>query len=153
MLIKIIIIFAGILVLNRFGLHLAVSLLAGSISLGIWTGMTPMELLTCLYESIINHQTLSLALIVWLIMVMSVIMEKSGHMKRLVSSFTCLTKDARVVGTVMSALIGLLPMPGGAFSVEVADGSVPSLWCFEQPGEQPAARHPSGSHSRRVYNE
>jgi integral membrane protein (TIGR00529 family) len=114
MLLKIIFIFVGILVLNRFGLHLAVSLLAGSISLGIWMGMTPKELLTCLYESIISHQTLSLALIVWLIMVMSVIMEKSGHMKRLVSSFTCLTKDARVVGTVMSALIGLLPMPGGA---------------------------------------
>jgi integral membrane protein (TIGR00529 family) len=114
MLIKIIIIFAGILVLNRFGLHLAVSLLAGSISLGIWAGMTPLEFLTCLYESTINYQTLSLALIVWLIMVMSGIMEKSGHMKRLVSSFTCLTKDARVVGTVMSALIGLLPMPGGA---------------------------------------
>lgn len=114
MLVKIIIIFAGILILNRFGLHLAVSLLAGSISLGIWTGMTPMELLTCLYESTINYQTLSLALIVWLIMAMSVIMEKSGHMKRLVSSFTSLTKDARVVGTVMSALIGLLPMPGGA---------------------------------------
>ena len=114
MLIKIIIIFAGILVLNRFGLHLAGSLLVGSISLGIWTGMTPMEFSTCLYESIINHQTLSLALIVWLIMVMSGIMEKSGHMKRLVSSFTCLTKDARAVGTVMSALIGLLPMPGGA---------------------------------------
>ncbi|WP_029915754.1 DUF401 family protein [Pelobacter seleniigenes] len=114
MLVKIIIIFAGILILNRLGLHLAVSLLAGSISLGIWTGMTPMELLTCLYESTINYQTLSLALIVWLIMAMSVIMEKSGHMKRLVSSFTSLTKDARVVGTVMSALIGLLPMPGGA---------------------------------------
>ena len=114
MLIKIIIIFAGILTLNRFGLHLAVSLLAGSISLGIWTGMTPMELLTCLYESTINQQTLSLSLIVWLIMVMSGIMQKSGHMKRLVSSFTSLTKDARVVGTVMSALIGLLPMPGGA---------------------------------------
>ncbi len=114
MLVKIIIIFAGILILNRFGLHLAVSLLAGSISLGIWTGMSPMELLTCLYESTINYQTLSLALIVWLIMAMSVIMEKSGHMKRLVSSFTNLTKDARVVGTVMSALIGLLPMPGGA---------------------------------------
>lgn len=114
MLIIIIIIFAGILILNRFGLHLGVSLLAGAISLGIWTGMTPIELLTCLYESIINYQTLSLALIVWLIMVMSGIMEKSGHMKRLVSSFTGLTKDARVVGTVMSALIGLLPMPGGA---------------------------------------
>ncbi len=84
-----------------------------------------MELLTCLYKSIINYQTLSLSLIVWLIMVMSGIMEKSGHMKRLVSSFTRLTRDARVVGTVMSALIGLLPMPGGAlFSAPLVDESL-----------------------------
>ena len=84
-----------------------------------------MELLTCLYNSIINYQTLSLSLIVWLIMVMSGIMEKSGHMKRLVGSFTRLAKDARMVGTVMSALIGLLPMPGGAlFSAPLVDESL-----------------------------
>ncbi len=88
-------------------------------------GLTPVELLTCLYESIINYQTLSLALIVWLIMVMSGIMAKSGHMKRLVGSFTRLARDARMVGTVMSALIGLLPMPGGAlFSAPLVDESL-----------------------------
>ena len=88
-------------------------------------GSTPVELLTCLYKSIINDQTLSLSLIVWLIMVMSGIMEKSGHMKRLVSSFTRLARDARMVGTVMSALIGLLPMPGGAlFSAPLVDESL-----------------------------
>ena len=55
-------------------------------------------------------------------MVMSGIMEKSGHMKRLVTSFTRITRDARMVGTVMSALIGLLPMPGGAlFSAPLVD--------------------------------
>ena len=84
-----------------------------------------MELITCLYRSIINYQTLSLSLIVWLIMVMSGIMEKSGHMKRLVGSFTRLARDARMVGTVMSALIGLLPMPGGAlFSAPLVDESL-----------------------------
>ncbi|MGD9161692.1 MAG: DUF401 family protein [Desulfobacteraceae bacterium] len=124
-LLKIIIIFAGILLLNRFGIHLAISLLAGSISLGIWMGSTPVELLTCLYNSMINYQTLSLSLIVWLIMVMSDIMEKSGHMKRLVGSFTRLSRDARMVATVMSALIGLLPMPGGAlFSAPLVDESL-----------------------------
>ncbi|MBN2418821.1 MAG: DUF401 family protein [Deltaproteobacteria bacterium] len=124
-LLKIIIIFAGILLLNRVGLHLAFSLLAGSISLGLLMGSTPVELLTCLYKSIVNYQTLSLALIVWLIMVMSGIMEKSGHMKRLVGSFTRLARDPRMVGTVMSALIGLLPMPGGAlFSAPLVDESL-----------------------------
>lgn len=124
-LIKVIIIFAGILLLNRFGAHLAVSLLAGSLSLGLWMGLTPIKLSTCLYKSVIDHQTISLAVIVWLIMVMSDIMGKSGHMKRLVVSFTRIAKDARIVGTVMSALIGLLPMPGGAlFSAPMVDESL-----------------------------
>jgi integral membrane protein (TIGR00529 family) len=124
-LIKVIIIFAGILLLNRFGAHLAVSLVAGAVSLGLWMGLNPLKLLSCLYKSIIDQQTISLAVIVWLIMVMSDIMGKSGHMKRLVLSFTRIARDARVVGTVMSALIGLLPMPGGAlFSAPMVDESL-----------------------------
>ncbi len=124
-LLKVIIIFAGILVLNRLGIHLALSLIAGAVSLGVWMGLTPLKLITCLYKSIIESQTISLAVIIWLIMVMSDIMGKSGHMKRLVTSFTRIARDARVVGTVMSALIGLLPMPGGAlFSAPMVDESL-----------------------------
>lgn len=91
-------------------------------------GSTPRELLTCLYDSTVDHQTVSLAIIVWLIMVMSDIMAKSGHMKRLVTSFARLTGDARIVGTVMSALIGLLPMPGGAlFSAPMVQESLSKI--------------------------
>lgn len=127
-LIKIIIIFAVILLLNRLGIHLSLSLLAGSIGLGLWMGSSPSELVISLYNSIIDYQTISLAIIVWLIMLMSGIMEKSGHMKRLVNSFTCLAKDARIVGTVMSALIGLLPMPGGAlFSAPMVEESLSKI--------------------------
>jgi integral membrane protein (TIGR00529 family) len=46
-------------------------------------------------------------------------------MKRLVESFTRLSKDARIVGSVMPALIGLLPMPGGAlFSAPMVETSL-----------------------------
>jgi len=76
-------------------------------------------------NSISHMQTIGLILIVWLIMVMSRIMEESGHMDRLVKSFTRLSKDDRVVGSVMSALIGLLPMPGGAlFSAPMVGASL-----------------------------
>jgi integral membrane protein (TIGR00529 family) len=81
--------------------------------------------MSCLYKGAVDHQTISLAAIVWLIMIMSDIMGKSGHMKRLVASFTRMARDARVVGSVMSALIGLLPMPGGAlFSAPMVDESL-----------------------------
>jgi integral membrane protein (TIGR00529 family) len=76
--------------------------------------MGPSSLVTSSIKSITGLQTISLLLIVALIMTMSRIMEKSGHMNRLVKSFSSISKDIRTVGPVMSALIGLLPMPGGA---------------------------------------
>jgi len=49
-------------------------------------------------------------------------------MERLVSSFSRLSGDPRTVGSVMTALIGLLPMPGGAlFSAPMVDASLASL--------------------------
>jgi integral membrane protein (TIGR00529 family) len=51
-------------------------------------------------------------------------MEDSGHMKRFVESFARLSRDARVVSSAMPALIGLLPMPGGAlFSAPLVETS------------------------------
>jgi len=73
-------------------------------------------------------QTIGILTIVWLIMVMSKIMKEAGQMERLVSSFSRLSGDPRTVGSVMTALIGLLPMPGGAlFSAPMVDASLASL--------------------------
>jgi len=73
-------------------------------------------------------QTISILMIVWLIMVMSKIMKEAGQMERLVASFSRLSGDPRTVGSVMTALIGLLPMPGGAlFSAPMVDASLASL--------------------------
>ncbi len=78
-----------------------------------------------IFSSITRMQTINLVLVVGLIMVMSKLMEESGHMIRLVQSFMRLSKDARTVGAVMSALIGLLPMPGGAvFSAPMVEASL-----------------------------
>lgn len=101
-------------------------MLAGALVLGTWMGLGPVALGKTALASIISVQTLSLAMIVGLIMVMSRIMEDSGQMARLVKSFTHLSKDARTVGSVMPALIGLLPMPGGAlFSAPMVEAALP----------------------------
>jgi integral membrane protein (TIGR00529 family) len=123
--IKILAVFALILALNRIRIHLSVALLTGSLILGLWTGLTPLGIITSVAGSVTSMQTISLILIVGMIMVMSRIMEKSGHMTRLVKSFTNISKDARAVGPFMSALIGLLPMPGGAlFSAPMVEASL-----------------------------
>ena len=97
----------------------------GSLLLTVLTGLGSGGFIGGALAAIASFQTLSLVAIIGLILIMSRLMEMSGNMKRLVDSFTRLSKDARVVGTVMPALIGLLPMPGGAlFSAPMVETSL-----------------------------
>lgn len=121
-------VFGLILLLNRLRLHLSLSLIIGSLVIALFMGMGPMGFITCIISNVTGIQTISLVLIVGLIMVMSRIMENSGHMARMVKSFALLSKDPRTVGTVMSGLIGLLPMPGGAlFSAPMVEASLKKI--------------------------
>jgi len=65
-------------------------------------------------QSIVYPKTLSLSLIVALILVLSNSMELSGQMHRLLDNFKGLITNIRINLIVFPALIGLLPMPGGA---------------------------------------
>jgi integral membrane protein (TIGR00529 family) len=124
-LLKVLLVFGLVLCLNRFRLQLSLCLLVGALVLGLWMGMGPLRWLRVAFLSMIHLQALSLALIVGLILVLSRIMDRAGQMRRLVESFTLLARDPRTVGSVMTAMIGLLPMPGGAlFSAPLVDTSL-----------------------------
>jgi integral membrane protein (TIGR00529 family) len=124
-LLKVIIVFGLILTLNRLRLPLSLSLLLGSLALGFWMGLGPFQWTAMALSSVTALRTMSLVLVVGLILVISRLMEETGHLDRLVQSFSRLSRDARVVGTSMSALIGLLPMPGGAlFSAPMVETSM-----------------------------
>ncbi len=120
--VKVVAVFLLILVLNRLKLTLSVCLLAGSAALGLWMGLSPWETLQSAAHSLIRGQTVSVLLIVGVILVISRLMKETGHLDRIVVSFEKLTGDERTAGSVMPALIGLLPMPGGAlFSAPMVD--------------------------------
>ncbi|MFZ7112520.1 MAG: DUF401 family protein [Desulfatiglandales bacterium] len=122
---KILVLFALVLFLNRLRFHLSVSLFVGSLILALWMGLQPVQWLGIIVSTAGQMQTVSLLLVVALILVMSRIMKETGHMDRLVGSFARLSRDARMVGSVMTALIGLLPMPGGAlFSAPMVESSL-----------------------------
>jgi integral membrane protein (TIGR00529 family) len=88
-------------------------------------GLGPLQWSAVALASVTRLQTVSLVLVVGLILVISRLMEETGHLDRLVRSFSRLSRDARIVGTSMSALIGLLPMPGGAlFSAPMVETSL-----------------------------
>lgn len=124
-LIKVFIIFGIILVVNRLKLNLGLSIITGALILGIWMGQGFRGIGGSLISTVTETETISLGLIVGLIMILSGLMDKSGQMGRMVKGLSMLSSDGRTVGSVMAALIGLLPMPGGAlFSAPMVEASL-----------------------------
>jgi integral membrane protein (TIGR00529 family) len=111
---KVICVFGLVLILNRAHMHLSFSLLMGSLVLGLWMRLGPLRLVQGAFFSLARPETIGLILIVGSILALSRLMKESGHLDRIVKSFAKLSRDHRTAGVVMPALIGLLPMPGGA---------------------------------------
>jgi integral membrane protein (TIGR00529 family) len=124
-LIKVLGCFVLILTLNRLRLHLSLCLLTGALVLGLWMSVSPAGIVRSLISSMTSTQTINLAAIICLILMVSQMMKVSGQLDRIVSNFATIVHDARTVGAVMPALIGLLPMPGGAlFSAPMVETAV-----------------------------
>ncbi len=113
-LLKVFTIFAAVLLLNKLKLNLGLSLFIGAIILGCLMGLPPGQLCQSVVLSVANSETINLIAIVGLILILSSLMKETGHLERIVTSFTSLSRDVRIVSAVMPALIGILPMPGGA---------------------------------------
>jgi hypothetical protein len=86
----------------------------GAVLLGLVFGLGPKSLLKSMGASIIYPKTLSLAVVVSLILVLSSTLESVGQMKRLLAHFQGLISRPILNLAMFPALIGLLPMPGGA---------------------------------------
>ncbi len=111
---RVLIVFGIILIAIRKKVALGNAFLLGSVVLGLFFGLAPIPMAKTMYQSIIDPQTLSLAIIVSLILILSNSLEKAGQMQRLLQNFRGLIKNPRINIVVFPALIGLLPMPGGA---------------------------------------
>ncbi|MBU2515702.1 DUF401 family protein [bacterium] len=112
--VRVLVVFAFILVLIHKKLALGHSFLTGSVILGLLFGLQPKPIVVIMFESVIFPKTLSLAIIVSLILVLSSSLEKAGQMQRLLNNFKGLVKNPKINLVIFPALIGLLPMPGGA---------------------------------------
>ncbi|MGA3084106.1 MAG: DUF401 family protein [Thermodesulfobacteriota bacterium] len=124
-LVKVLCVFGLVLVLNRVRLGLSLCLFIGSLVLGIWMQMGPADLVWSALQSLVHIQTISLILIVGFILVISCLMKESRHLDRIVEGFARISGDDRTASLVLPALIGLLPMPGGAlFSAPMVEASL-----------------------------
>ena len=115
--------FAGMLVCIRLRLNLGLAVLAGAALLGLLFGMGPGELLSALWAGLTNEKALYLGFMVALILVMSDVLERTGQTRRLMDSLGTRMRSRRLRLVFFPALIGLLPMPGGAvFSCPMVAG-------------------------------
>ena len=113
-LLRLTIVFVLILIAIRKNLSLGNSFLLGSVVLGILFGYRPGAIFESMMGSAGDPKTIFLAIIVGLILILSNSMEKAGQMKRLLNNFRGLIANPRLNLIIFPALIGLLPMPGGA---------------------------------------
>jgi uncharacterized protein len=111
---RVTIVFVFLLFLIRKKLSLGHAFISGAVLLSLLFELLPRDMIKSMFESIIFPKTLSLALIVSLILILSSSMEVSGQMERLLENFKGLIANIRINLIVFPALIGLLPMPGGA---------------------------------------
>ena len=124
-LIKVLCCFGLILALNRLRVHLSLCLFVGAVVVAFWMGQSPGDIANGLVASLTSLETIQLVAIICLILVVSQLMKVSGQLDRIVEKFVAIVQDAATVSVVMPALIGLLPMPGGAlFSAPMVETAV-----------------------------
>lgn len=112
--IRILIVFAVILLSIHRKLAMGHCFSLGAFILGILFGMYPAVILKSATMALSHPKTLSLAAVVSLILVLSHSLEATGQMQRLLDRFQGLIRIQAINVVIFPALIGLLPMPGGA---------------------------------------
>ena len=113
-LIRILFVFAVILFCINRKLPLGSCFCLGAVALGFVFGMVPAAIIKSAIMALADPKTLSLAAVVSLILVLSHSLEAAGQMNRLLDRFQGLVRIQALNIVIFPALIGLLPMPGGA---------------------------------------
>jgi integral membrane protein (TIGR00529 family) len=111
--IKVGIAFSAILALSRLGVPLGISMIASTLGLAVWSGGTAEAIVQVLATLILPVNILLLCVIL-LLLLFSGVLSSSGRMEKTVGAFRSWLKSDRLLLAGLPALIGLLPMPGGA---------------------------------------
>jgi len=91
-----------------------VSLLIGSVLLGFLFQMPPRDVGTNLLVAYLDGKTMSIIGALFLILFFSNLLKTTGRMKEILEGFRQIFKDVRVVIALLPAIIGLMPLMGGA---------------------------------------
>lgn len=112
--IKILSAFTVMLVGMRRKLGLGLSIFFGALVLAVLSGLSPAAMVTFTVSALSQEKFLFLLGIVGLILILSDGLEKTGQSRRLMDGLSGYLVNPRLRLIFFPALIGLLPMPGGA---------------------------------------
>jgi integral membrane protein (TIGR00529 family) len=128
--------FLGILALNGLGFALGLSILLFSIVLSVWSG-AGMAGLQFQLDNFVRPENYLLPVLIVFLLFLVELLGKSGRIEKTMKALQKMFKSKKTLLAGMPALIGLLPMPGGAlFSAPLVD-SVDDL--NELPAPEKAA--------------
>jgi integral membrane protein (TIGR00529 family) len=113
-LLKIGIVFFIVLILTFKRVNLWIALLAGSFLLGFLFRLPFQSIVKDLFASILDIRTLLLLGAFVAILFFSSLLKETGRMEEILEGFRGIFKDIRVVIALLPAMIGLMPMMGGA---------------------------------------
>ncbi|MFL7791928.1 MAG: DUF401 family protein [Anaerolineae bacterium] len=121
-LLKIVLVFAGIVLLLSRKWNLGLVLLLACVAIGLLFAYPLQNVALDVLWASVDPLTLRLALIVVLIMILSELLRQTAGLKGTVESLQTLIPNGRIVIAALPALVGLLPMVGGAmFSAPMVD--------------------------------
>ena len=106
--------FGIILALVRLKIPLGLAIFCGAISLGLFFGEGAKDLARVAWEGVTQSTSIGLLVTMVLLLTLSDAMRQTGRMERMVTSIQALVRRPAVTLATLPALIGLLPMPGGA---------------------------------------
>jgi len=122
-LIKLLIIFFGLILLLRRNWLLGHCLFLASLTLALWQGIGPIRIFLIFLKAISDAQNLLLSCIILSILIFAHSLSKTGQLKRIIKAYQGIFPWPRFNLMTLPALVGLLPMPGGAvFSAPLIEG-------------------------------
>lgn len=111
---KIVLIMAGIMVLIRLRVALSRTLFASALVLALLFGLPAGEVLDGVSAAFLSIENLKLVLALQLVLLFSAVLKENGSMARAIAALSRVLRDARYTVAIIPAVVGLLPVVGGA---------------------------------------
>lgn len=113
-LVRILLAFTLVIALLVRKVELWITLCIGGLALGFLYRIPWVTIGVQFFLGLLEPRTIKLVVALFLILLLSEIMKETGGMRTMIDSFGAITRDLRAVVALLPAMIGLIPIVGGA---------------------------------------